>query len=110
MRLLYHMAHLSLPLAHISIPPVDKYYPTDCLGYGTQTTSTDTGENPMGMDMCPGFVGENNSARSLGRAAASSPAGYVSSSVSLGETHIRIPILLGDVFRAHNRPSLHQML
>ena len=107
MRLLYHMAHLSLPLAHISIPPVDKCSPTDCLGYGTQATPTDTGKDSLGMDMRPDLVGKNNGARSRGRAAVSSPVGHISSSASLEETHVRTPIPLGGDFVAHNLLSLH---
>lgn len=110
MRLLYHMAHLSLPLAHISMPPVDEYSPTDRLGYGTQANPVDTGKDSLGRDILPDSVGENNSAKSLGRAAVSSTVGHVSSPASHEETHIHTPIPLGGDLTAHSHLSLPQML
>jgi hypothetical protein len=110
MRLLYHMARLSILLAHNSMPPVDKYSSTDCLGNGTQATPMDITKDSMGRDIFPDSVGENTSARSLGRAAVSSPVGHVSSPASREETHIHTPMPLGGDLTTHSHLSLPQML
>ncbi|KAJ4137335.1 hypothetical protein NW768_002919 [Fusarium equiseti] len=100
------MANLSIPLAHIS---VDEYL-ADGLGNGTQATPTVTTKDPLGTDVCPSLMGKNNSARSLGRAAVSSPVGHVSSPASHEETPIHTPRPLARDLIAHSHPSLPQEL